>query len=472
MLPVKVDVISKSEIDLIMEQTYELLEETGVDIKNEEALDLLMHAGCSSSGTVTKIPRQLIKSAIETAPSCIEIFDRNGKSAMKLTGMNSYFGPGPTCPNFFDPQTGERRRAIKQDAADTACLCQALPNIDFVMSLCSIGDVPVNLADVYEMDAMLRNTTKPIVGWSFTGENLQKIIDMCAVVAGSLEALQEKPFVIIYAEPITPFIQPDESLNKLMLLARNKIPVVYSPGMILGATCPTTIAGALSVGLVDALAGLLVSQLVSEGAPFISVSAAGPMDMMHMQHAYGAPEAALMNAAACSIFHDIGIPVFGVAGASDSKAACDGQTAAETMLQILFSISAGGNLTHDIGFMDAGLTGSLSSLVMCDELIGMARRFMRGFRVDDECLAKEVIQEVGIGGNYLAEEHTLEHFRDEFWVPKLFDRRPYEAWENDGGKDLKSRCDDKVREILAKRQVPPLADDVLIKLDSLIEALS
>lgn len=464
----EMNLLSQHEIEKLLQQTYSLLQETGVAVLHEDARKMMKKAGCQVEAEVVRIPQKLIAWALHTAPSCIEIYDRAGNRAMSLAGKNTYFGPGPTCPNFFDPWTGERRTARKQDAADTAKVCQALPNIDFVMSLCCIGDVDPGRADVHEMDAMLRNTTKPIMGWAFGAAGLQKIIDLCAAAAGGIKNLSAKPFLMVYAEPITPFVHPEESVKKLELLARNRIPVIYSPGMILGATCPVTIAGALTVGLADALAGLVISQLICEGTPFISSAPAGPMDMRTMNHAYGAPEAELMNIAACQLFHAIGIPVFAAAGATDSKVSCDGQSAAESMMQIIGAFGAGGNLTHDVGFMDCGLTGSLASLVMCDELIGMARRFMDGILVDEDHLAKEAIQDVDIGGSYIAEPHTAEFFREELWFPRLMERGSYESWRGAGARDMRAVCEDRVREILRMPNAHPLPDDVLRRMDEIM----
>lgn len=462
------EVLTKKERQTILEQAFRLLEANGVSIFSEEAKKYYTDNGCTVDGDTVKIPTDLVKKCISSAPSMIEMYDREGNPSMHVGGRNTYVGPGPTCPNFFDVYTGERRPAKKNDAAITARLADGLEHMDFVMSLVMISDMQKDLADIHEVDAMIRNTTKPIITWAFNAKNLQGIIDLCATVAGSLEKLQEKPFLAVYCEPTTPFIHTKEALDKLILLAKNKIPCIYTPGMIMGATAPVTIAGAMSVGAADSLAGLVLSQLVQEGAPFIGGAPGGPMDMQTMQHSYGAPEWILLHAGSTEIFHELDIPVFSAAGCSDSKTV-DAQSASEAMLQIYSALATGGNIIHDIGFMELGITGSALHMVMCNELVGEAKRFLKGIEVDEEHLAEEVIREVGPGGNYLAEEHTMEFFRDEVWFARLANRENYETWTENGSKDMTQRAQDQMLHLLKTHVPKPLSDEITAALDRMME---
>lgn len=462
------EVLTKKERQTILEQAFRLLETNGVSIFSEEAKKYYTDNGCTVDGDTVKIPTDLVKKCISSAPSMIEMYDREGNPSMHVGGRNTYVGPGPTCPNFFDVYTGERRPAKKNDAAITARLADRLEHMDFVMSLVMISDMQKDLADIHEVDAMIRNTTKPIITWAFNAKNLQGIVDLCATVAGSLEKLQEKPFLAVYCEPTTPFIHTKEALDKLILLAKNKIPCIYTPGMIMGATAPVTIAGAMSVGAADSLAGLVLSQLVQEGAPFIGGAPGGPMDMQTMQHSYGAPEWILLHAGSTEIFHELDIPVFSAAGCSDSKTV-DAQSASEAMLQIYSALATGGNIIHDIGFMELGITGSALHMVMCNELVGEAKRFLKGIEVDEEHLAEEVIREVGPGGNYLAEEHTMEFFRDEMWFARLANRENYETWTENGSKDMTQRAQDQMLHLLKTHVPKPLSDEITAALDRMME---
>jgi len=460
-------ILTIEQIKQIVNNALRILENTGSIVHSEEARTLLKNAGCTIDGVKVKIPSKLIEKALSTAPSKIVLSDQNGNEKLFLEGNNSYFGPGPTCPNFRDPQTGERRETLTQDVANTAIVADALPNIDFVMSLSMISDCTATLADVYEVRAMLENSTKPIVGWTFDVDGLKEIVDMCSAVAGGLEKLQKNPFLVIYCEPTSPLTHTKEAVEKLLYLAERKLPVVYPPGIVLGGTGPMTIAGGLSQGLAETLVGLLLSQLKNEGAPFIAAIQGGPLDMKTMQHSYGAPELTLLIAASADIFHYLNLPIWSFAGATDSKVV-DQQAAIEATLQIFAAAASGAHLIHDVGFTDLGLTGSLEQLVMGDEIIGMVRRLIKGIDVDEEHLAYDVINEVGPGGSYLGQEHTFKHFRTETWKPTLLDRQSYAGWEADGEKSMNDRMSDKVKLILKEHKPEPLPEEVIKELDAII----
>ncbi|MDO4541835.1 MAG: trimethylamine methyltransferase family protein [Bacillota bacterium] len=459
-------VLEEKDILAILEASYAVMTEVGMDIHNERALSILKEAGCKVDGVRVRIDKEMVDKARETAPHTVNVYDRNGRLAMELGSRNCYFGPGPTCPNFFDPYTGQRRPAVKEDAAAAALVSDALENIDYAMSLCVIGDQTKILADVHEIHAMVQNTTKPLVSWAFNRENLQYMIDMCAEVAGSKETLAQKPFLVVYSEPTTPLSHTKEALDKVMLLNENSIPCIYTPGMIMGGTAPVTIAGALTVGLADTLTGLVISQLLSPGAPMICGAAGGPMDMKTMQHCYGAPEWMLLHGASAEIFHYLELPVFHAAGVSDSKTV-DAQAAIEATMQIVNALGTGGNLVHDVGFMDLGMTGSLEQLVMCDEVIAMAKRLFKGIEVNPEQLGAEVIKKVGPGGNFLSEEHTAAHFK-ETWSPTLIDRYGYSSWEAAGSKDMTQRTREKMLTILKEHEPAPLSPAAQEGIDAIL----
>ncbi|HHW29593.1 MAG TPA: trimethylamine methyltransferase [Syntrophomonadaceae bacterium] len=460
--------LSEQQCEKIVGAALEILERTGVDINCEEALSLLKKAGCYVDGKRVRIPSHLIKWALNTAPSRIVLANRKGERKLFLEGHNSYFGAGPTCPNFIDAETGERRKARKQDVVNTAIVADKLPNIDFVMSLSMISDQTPELADVHEIHAMLQNTTKPLAGWAFNAEGMQDIIDMCTVVAGSLEELQRNPFIVLYSEPTSPLTHSEQALKKLLLTAENRIPVVYSPGMIIGGTAPVTLAGAVAVGVADNLTGLLLTQLKSEGAPFIGATQGGPMDMATMQHCYGSPECLLQQTISTDIYRYLKLPIWGTAGVTDSKVV-DQQAAIDASIQILVGALSGAHLIHDVGFIDLGMTGSLEQMVMCDEIIGYVRRFIYGLEISDETLALDVVDQVGPGGNFLGTKHTFKNFKERVWKPSLFDRRSYDQWAADGCKTMGQRVHEKVKQILNEHKPEPLPEDVVKQLDAIVE---
>ena len=466
---IQINYLNDEKIEKILDAAYTIMETIGLDVHYDKARDILADAGCSVDGIRVKVPREVTKKCIDLAPDCINIYDRNGNLAMELTGHNTYFGGGPTCPYFYDARTGERRPAKKGDAAIAAKVTDALPNIDYAMSLVMISDETNVLADVHEVDAMVRNTTKPIASWAFNKENMEDLFHICEAVAGGAEALREKPFLIVYSEPTSPLAHGEEALKKLLVAAEYGVPCIYTPGMILGGTAPSTISGGLATGLSEFLTGLVIAELAYPGCPILGGTSATPLDMATMQTPYAAPETSMILAASNQIMRYLGIPSFDMTGGNESKK-IDAQIGMEVAMEAMISLMSGGNLVHDCGFMDVGITGSADALVLCDEIIGMAKRYCTNFEVSDEAIGLETVAKVGPSGNFLAEEHTFKHFRTEFWTPTLLERRNYESWEGDGSKDMAQRVHEKLQTILDTHEAEPLCDEVIAKIDAIVAA--
>ena len=244
---VKFRLLSDDQREQIYSAALEILERTGAKIFSKEARDILEKGGCWIDGEVVRIPIGVSEWAVRTAPSRILLWSRDKKNRIVLEGHNSYFGPGPTNTYHIDPQTGERRRPVIEDTGNVAKICDALPNIDFVQDLGTPSDVTTNLADVYAFSQLVRNTTKPIVHWGFGIEQYKYILEMAAAVAGGMEELQKRPFLALYSEPSPPLLHSDEAIDKAIFAAKNKVPVVYTPCIMTGATAPVTLAGSLAL---------------------------------------------------------------------------------------------------------------------------------------------------------------------------------------------------------------------------------
>jgi len=292
---------------------------------------------------------------------------------------------------------------------------------------------------------------------------------MASTVVGGLENLQKKPFICLYSEPTSPLIHSREAIAKAVFAAKNRIPIVYTPCVMLGGTTPATMAATIALGVAESLVGIVVSQLVREGSPIIMGGVYAIMDMKTTVYSYGSPEFFTMQAGIAEVAHYMNMPVFGTAGCTDSHT-LDGQAAGEATMSILIAAQSGANMVHDVGYTGSGSLGSLYQLVMCDEIISMVKRFMRGIKVDDETLAIDVINNVGPGGHYLSEDHTMKHFKTETWFPTLISRTRYDGWKTmEGGTTMGDRVAQKMRDILKTHEVPTLPDDVLKKIDEIIE---
>ena len=443
--------------------SLDILERTGVLLYYQPAIDLLKKAGCVVDGNHVRIPAHLVEWALRTAPSRLMIYDRFGNPVMPLGDRISTFGTGSDCLNILDHRTGERRKAVLQDVVDGIRVAEAMPHVDFIMSMFLPSDVPV-AADVRQMEVMLLYSAKPICFVTYGWEGTPEVIEMAEVAVGGADNLRINPSVICYLNPTTAFRHNEEALRKLMYAAEKRLPCVYLPDVQRGLTCPITHAGAMACANAGQLVGLLIAQLVSEGAPII-LNAAVPtaFDMKTMI----LPYLGLGKAYFLEINHYYNLPTFNTGGATDSKL-LDEQAILEATLTLYIATLSGGNMIHDMGYMESGLTGSLELLVIEDETVSWIKASMKGLEINEETLALDVIHEHALSAGFLETEHTLRHVRDD-WQPRLIDRHNYEQWMASGGTSMRERAGARIEEILAEEPRHILPADVEEKIRAIAE---
>jgi trimethylamine---corrinoid protein Co-methyltransferase len=464
-------VLSDSQRDEIHYAVLEVLEDVGVVVKSNRVIEMLKKAGAFIEGEKVKIPRVLVENALRTAPSGFALYDRRGNRKLLFEDSNFNFGPGPSTTYTIDPYSNERRRPKKQDAVNAARVMDALENIDFVMDFGTIEDVPTRYADLHQLQALLENTTKPIVHWGFDALNCHTILDMCTAVTGGLEELQKHPFLALFSCSNTPLLHTVEALDKLIFTAETNIPFIYVSAPTAGATSPVSLAGTLVITLAECLSGLVIHQLVREGAPVALGGVTGATDMNTMAMSYGCPEFNLMHAALTEMVHHYKLPLWGTAGCTDSKAP-DQQAAVEATASIMMSAMSGTNMVHDVGYLEGGNCSSLAMLVMCDEIIGYVKRLIRGVRVDDVTLALDAIKRVGPMGEFVTDPHTYDNFKSELWFPKIMDRHPAQKWIADGSLTMGDKAMARVRNLIENYEPDPLEDKVKNELGRILSNLS
>ncbi len=461
--------LSEDQLERIHNASLEILDRTGVCLYEQEALELLQKAGVKGlEGNRVRIPPGLVEWALSIAPRRVVLCDRNGRRVMPLERNNVFYGPGSDCPNILDHRTGVRRRGTLQDIVDGIRLCDALPNLDFLMSICIASDQDQETADRHQMRAMLMNSTKPILFVTTEFEGCVDAVAMAEAVAGGEEALRSNPIAACYINVTTPLRHNAEALQKLLFMAEKGLPTTYTPVVLRGINGPVTAAGALALANAGELAGLVLAQLKRQGTPVILSGGTNDMlDMRTLGDVYAAPENRVM---CVEMAHYYGLPVFGLGGASDSKVP-DEQAAAEAAFSLLLESLAGSHLVHDVGYLESGLCNSLEQIAICDELINFVKRFMEGLEVSEETLALDIVDEVGPHGDFLGTKHTVEHFKED-WYPNLLDRNNFEGWAAEGGNTLRQRARVRVDEILADHRPEPLPADVQQKIDEIVTGSS
>lgn len=461
-------VLSQQQIEKVYHAALECLNRTGVHVLNAEARDLLAAAGARVDGVRVHIPPHIIQDAVAANPRSFTLWGRDGEHRIQLVPDRVHFGPGPTCTNFVDPETGELRKSRRGDPGMAALVCDALDNIDFCMGLGLIDDVHPRLASVYEFAEMVANTGKPVLPWGYSVDNVSDIYQIALAVAGSAKALRERPLFALFTCSQPPLIHTDAELANVFWAIERGIPVIYLGGGCSGATAPVTGAGTLVVCLAATLSGLAIIQLKKRGSAVCIGSVPQAMDLRTGRPAYGGPEMSLYSAAMSDVARYLGLPFMSTAGASESKT-LDLQAAIESTVQVILSALSGATLVHDVGFLACADIGSLEMLVMTDEIIAMARRIMRGIDVCDDTLMLDLIDQIGPAGEFMSAKQTARRCRAEVWVPALMNRDPWVTWSEAGAQTMSDRIRARLRRILETHRPPPLPQGAAEQIEAILE---
>jgi trimethylamine--corrinoid protein Co-methyltransferase len=457
---VSLRILTDDQVMEIRRAGMAVMAKTGFKVLHEGARKMLKQAGCRVKDEYVKVPEHVVNACLDTTPKGYTIYTRDGRPAMEVEGRKSYYGTSTASPNTMDALTGEIHPTWVTDIANGAKVADAMEHIDWVMPMGSVQDVPPTVADLYEFETVVTNTTKPIVFIGYTPKGVELVYEMAAEVAGGLENLQDRPFLIFYPEPISPLVHPADVIDRMFVCADLNLPQMQGPSIQFGATAPVTLAGGLVQGTAEALMCVVLAQLRNPGCPCSMGCNFGVFDMSHGLLSLACPEMSLALAAQAEVALSFGLPTWGLAGSTGAKV-LDAQAGAESAFSILAQGLGGLNLIHDVGYIDNGMVCSTAQLVLGNENIGMTKRFIRGITVNRETLAREVIENVGPGGHFLAEMHTLNHFKHEFWTPGLMTRDARETWQRAGSKDLATVIQEKLKEILETHEVPQINGNTL-----------
>ncbi len=469
----KYKVLSPGEVELIHNSSLEILQNAGVQVNNKRALNIFQEKGAkvNKEKKIVKIPPSMVEDAISKAPSKVVLCGREEKHDLLLEDNRVYMGTGGTALNVLDLDTGEKRPSTLEDVAKIARLVDALDNIHFYLLPVYPNDLPKEKVDVNRFYAGLSNTSKHIMGGPYTIEGTINVIKMTQEIAGGKEKLKRRPIVSFISLIISPLKIDDTHGEILIEAVQRGVPVAVPTEPQCGTTAPVTLAGNLVLFAAETLAGVTLTQLVNPGTPVLCGYVGTIADIRTMGYASGAVEMGLLNAAAAQLAQYWHLPIYATGGMSDSKIP-DIQSGYERALNLLPVALAGANFIHDAaGLLEFAITASYEQYVIDNEIIGMVTRALQGIKVNSETLALEVIEKVGPGGNFLAEEHTIKHMRSEFFFPQVADRSKREKWLSEGGKDAREKAKQIAKHILATHKPLPIPREVEERIKSTIEGM-
>ena len=467
MIRPKVQFLSPQAVDRAIDEAYELLWNPGVRVHYDEALRLLADAGATVDmvSRVAQIPRDLAEKAVETAPGSFHLYNFDGEPVVHYGGDDVHFDPGSAAIEIADYGADQSRLPVTADCENFVRVADMLPQIDALATSIVCGDVPQNMADWYRLYLLLLYGRKPIVTGTFAIESFAIMHELLVAVAGSAEALAEKPRAIFDVCPSPPLLWSDITCANLIDAARAGVPAELVSMPLMGATGPATVVGSAVQHAAECLSGITIHQLAQAGSPIVWGGSPASFDMRTGTTPMGAMATMMLDSTYAQIGKAIkpgGLPTHAYLGMADTKI-IDAQTGLESASGAILGALAGVNMMSGPGMMDFESCFSLEKLVIDAEIVGMAKRLVAGVDDSADPLALDVMREVGHAGNFLKSKHTRRHFRREDYIPtEVIDRDFRQTWFDKGALDINTRAHRRVQELIATWQ-PLELDPALIR---------
>ena len=451
--------LTEQEVTQVHECSLQILETVGIDFRYAPALEILKKGGAKVDGERVFFPALMVEAQIKKAPAEFSLYARNSDLDVVLGGDHMAYIPGYGAPFVTDLDNGRREGSL-QDYENFVKLTQTSPYQDICSGMViEPNDVPHNIRHAKMIYAAMKYSEKPFMGSAMGAQGAKDSIQMASILFGSQDQLAEKPRMISILTSLTPLVYDERMLGAIIEYARAGQPQLISSLVIAGATGPTTLAGTLALQNAEILAGIVLTQLVREGTPVVFSGSSSNTEMRSGALSIGSPEMAINAAATAQLARYYNLPVRGGGAVSDAKVP-DAQAAYESMMSLLMAQVSGVNFVlHSAGILESYSCMSYEKFVIDDEICGMVKRIKNAYAVSADTLALDVIKAVGPGGHFLDQDHTFEHFRQEFYQPVLSNRDNFDTWLANGSQQILQTANKKVKQVLAEYSEPDLPAD-------------
>lgn len=466
-----VRLLGREQLQAIHEASLTILRDTGVMIHHPDILRLVGEAGArvESAQPIAHLPEALVMSCLERAGKKYILHGRD-LSRVARFGYGEWVQlSSPGQYRWLDLRTSQMRPATLQDAREAIRLADALPNINFVGAMAQPAEISEKYREVVLTAELARGTTKPTMVWTQNGKTARYVLEVYRVLAGGAKELRDRPMTEAFLEPISPLQLPKDGLDMIREFVAAGQPVSVGPMAMASGTAPATLAATLAQENAEILSGVVVTQLLGPGTPMKYGGIPHILDPRTSICSFGSPEQALMGIAMVEMGKFYGFPVYINVGLTDAKT-LDAQAGMEKAASLVLGVLAGADMFGHTGICGTDHAGSLAWLMADNEVMAYVKRIARGFGIDREAFATEVVQAVGPAGSFLAEDHTVENFRRELWMPgPAWTRQGYSAWEAAGRSSMGERIIAEVERILKTHTVPPVEAGLARELDRIVE---
>ncbi len=461
--------LSTRNMEKIHKAAMDLLKNTGVSFKEEEALTIFRENGHRIDGTTVFFEESDIKKALKTAPKRFTVHARNPEKNVQIGEDDFVFLPGYGAPFVMDAQ-GNQRQATMEDYDNFCKLIQTSPYIDMNgWMMVEPADMPHETVHLdLNLSSMLL-CDKPFMGSPVSRQGAIDGMEMAEILWGGKENIKDKTVSVSLINSLSPLQFSDEMAGALIELARRNQACVIASLIMAGGSGPVTLDGVLALQNAEILAGITLAQLVRPGTPVIYGSTSSAMDMKTGALSIGAPELSknIHLVAQMARFYDL--PARSGGGLTDSLCA-DAQAGAESALALSTAARSGINfILHSCGILGSYIAMSFEKFLIDEEVCGIVRNMIKPLAITDESIDIDIIKEVGIGGQYLTHPKTFKLCRTEFFMPTLMSRKNPDAWAKGGKLRIDEIAEDKVSQRLASYEKPEIDPEIEKQLTEYVE---
>ena len=458
-------ILSLEAEEKVHQASMQMMRDQGVGFEEPRALDIFQQAGQKVDSAEQRVffDPEFVMETARLAPASFVLHARNPDLDVTIGDDTIVFAP-VSGPPFVADRDGGRRDGVLRDQNDLVRLAETIDVLHHGCPEVAVKDLPVESRHLDVLYHQIRLSAKGMIGDAWSTERARDHIDMMAILFQGLrggggdprDAVRDLPVLVGIINSNSPLRYDANMIEGLIEYAAAGQVNIITPFIMAGATSPVTLAAAVAQQNAEALAAVVLAQLVRPGAPVMYGSFLTGLEMRTGAPAFGRPESALGILASAQMARRYRLPCRGGGVLTNSKIP-DHQAGQEKM-NMLWPLILGGvhYILHAAGWSDGGLTASFEQMVIDAEMLESTARFFTGVPVDDERLAIEVIGHVGTGGHFLGEEHTRRHFRSEFYYPALADTEAYEAWVKKGSKDAYARASERWKKLLASYVEPVL----------------
>lgn len=443
---------TQAEVDRVHDASLEILENVGMFVRNQKALAIFAKNGCivDMETERVKFPREVVEKARKTFVPTYTFTAQDPKFDITLPGNRPVVVTGSSAPNIIDPVTGEERRATSKDIANIAYLINELPGFD-VFSISTLADdAPEGQFSLSRFYPALKNCKKPVRSNTPNMEDLFKVLELGALIAGSEEAYRKRPFINHhYCPVVSPLTFDVESTEAIIYLVEQGLPVYGTIVPNAGMTSPLSMMATLTLGNAEFLGLSTLIQMIRPGAPMIYATLSTVADMRTGAYAPGAIETGMLHMAHAEMARFYNVPSGGYVGLTNAHSN-DAQSGYETGMNTTGALLAGADLFNMGGLLGSLMAFDFGKAVIDNEIALMLKRMKRGFEFSEENLCLDLIAQVGPGGSFMDLDHTMKNMRSIAVLPKVATREMRRRWEDQGKPDAHSRAMKEAAKILSK----------------------